>query len=254
MNPLAQKISDEIERLENEIIVKDKLIANLMGQGGGYVRLEDLSWDAISKLAKATADDTSTFCIGDTKQITLKDGSTIHVRIIDTHHDVDSNGNTIPLTFETVETLNEDFQMNGDWTNEGGWGKSDLRKKLNGSIFEELLPDDLKAVIVPAVKTTGIGSAKKEHILTSDKLFLLSEQEIFGRQIYSIGGEGSWYQWYKLENTPYGKRKQNGEEDLRWERSPNGSNTTYFCIVYSNGNANNDDASYSNGVSFGFCV
>ena len=39
-----------------------------------------------------------------------------------------------------------------------------------------------------------------------------------------------------------------------WERSPNGSNSTNFCYVYSNGNANNNDASHSNGVSFGFCT
>lgn len=37
-----------------------------------------------------------------------------------------------------------------------------------------------------------------------------------------------------------------------WERSPNGSNSTNFCIVNSNGNANNNNnASNSNGVSFG---
>lgn len=35
-----------------------------------------------------------------------------------------------------------------------------------------------------------------------------------------------------------------------WERSPNGSNSAGFCIVDSNGNANNN-ASNSNGVSFG---
>ena len=37
-----------------------------------------------------------------------------------------------------------------------------------------------------------------------------------------------------------------------WERSPNGSNSTYFCIVISNGNANYYFASYSYGVAFGF--
>lgn len=39
-----------------------------------------------------------------------------------------------------------------------------------------------------------------------------------------------------------------------WERSPNGSNSTYFCYVHSNGNADSYYASNSRGVSFGFCT
>ena len=89
---------------------------------------------------------------------------------------------------------------------------------------------------------------------TTDKLFILSEQEIFGRKIYSIGGEGQWYDWYRRENTPYGKKKQSGEGDWRWERSPAGSGTTYFCRVGSTGGANYYYAYYTYGVAFGFCV
>ena len=39
-----------------------------------------------------------------------------------------------------------------------------------------------------------------------------------------------------------------------WERSPYGSNSTNFCYVDSNGNASPSNASYSIGVSFGFCI
>lgn len=35
--------------------------------------------------------------------------------------------------------------------------------------------------------------------------------------------------------------------------SPNGSNSTNFCNVNSNGNANYNNASNANGVAFGFC-
>lgn len=38
-----------------------------------------------------------------------------------------------------------------------------------------------------------------------------------------------------------------------WERSPNGSNATNFCNVNSDGTANNNNASNSNGVAFGLC-
>lgn len=39
-----------------------------------------------------------------------------------------------------------------------------------------------------------------------------------------------------------------------WGRSPYGSNSAYFCIVYSNGNAIYNIASVAVGVAFGFCL
>ena len=145
--------------------------------------------------------------------------------------------------------------MNEDWTNVGGWAESKLRRVLNSEVLN-LLPDDLLAVIKPCVKVTSKGGKDQDGTMTqtTDKLFILSEQEIFGRKIYSIGGEGQWYDWYRRENTPYGKKKQSGEGDWRWERSPCGSNTTYFCRVTSSGYASFNSADYTRGVAFGFCV
>ena len=63
-----------------------------------------------------------------------------------------------------------------------------------------------------------------------------------------------WYEWYKRENTPYGKCKQNGERDWRWERSPRSGSPSFFCSVYGTGTAPSNGASNSYGVSFGFCI
>ena len=38
-----------------------------------------------------------------------------------------------------------------------------------------------------------------------------------------------------------------------WERSPGSGDTYGFCYVYDIGAANNNNASNSNGVSFGLC-
>lgn len=214
--------------------------------------LEKCTWDEIDRLGKDGLAQ-HVFSVGDAKTVHLTDGSTIEVRIIGFNHDRDESGKLIPISFETVQTLNEDYAMNSEWTNKGGWASSKLRKQLNSEIFN-LLPDDLRKVIKPAVKQTGTGGTSPKMGETTDLLFLLSEQEIFGRQIYSIGDEGRWYEWYKRENTPYGKRKQNGEKDWRWERSPYRDTTSAFCYVYSYGNANYDIAVSSIGVSFGFCV
>ena len=117
-----------------------------------------------------------------------------------------------------------------------------------------MLPEDLRAVIKPTAKLTGTCGRNPKMGKTIDKLFVLSEQEIFGRKIYSLGEEGHWYDWYKQENNPYWKSKQNGERNWRWERSPRSGVTTAFCAVTSDGTANYGAASNSRSVSFGFCV
>ena len=48
-------------------------------------------------------------------------------------------------------------------------------------------------------------------------------------------------------------KKFNGSAYYWWERSPYGSNSAYFCYVYSNGYAASNDASNAYGVAFGFC-
>lgn len=211
--------------------------------------LNDWSWQDISEIA-ASGLAPAFFQVGDIKTVTLKDGSTIELRIIGFNHDQDPDGRILPISFETVQTLNKDFSMNEDRTNVGGWAESKLRRVLNSEVLN-LLPDDLLAVIKPCVKVTSKGGTMTQ---TTDKLFILSEQEIFGRKIYSIGGEGQWYDWYRRENTPYGKKKQSGERDWRWERSPFGNNPTYFCYVSSTGTAILNGAINTRGVAFGFCV
>ena len=39
-----------------------------------------------------------------------------------------------------------------------------------------------------------------------------------------------------------------------WLRSPNGSDSTRFCFVISDGDAGYDGASDADGVAFGFCL
>ena len=217
------------------------------------LKLNDCTWAEIAMYAQSGMAD-KIFEVGDAKTVQLKDGTSIDVRIIGFYHDKDADGRLLPISFETVQTMNDDEVMNEKYTNEGGWEKSFLRARLNGSFFDEMLPDDLKAVIKPCVKLTGTGGKNPVMGQTVDKLFVLSEQEIFGRKVFSMGGEGHWYDWYRQEDNPYGKVKQNGEADWRWERSPYGSGTTAFCGVTSNGDADYNSAADSYGVAFGFCV
>ena len=115
------------------------------------------------------------------------------------------------------------------------------------------LPAALKNVLKSVNKLSGTGGGSTSGTQTThDKLFLLSEVEIFGTTTYSVPGEGTQYAYYKAGNSKL--KKVNGSVNYWWERSPYSGSTNYFCRVYTNGSADYNDASNSNGVSFGFCV
>ena len=100
-------------------------------------------------------------------------------------------------------------------------------------------------------KLTSAGSQSATINTTADKLFLLSEIEIFGSVSYSKSGEGTQYDYYKAGNSKV--KKFNGSAYYWWERSPRGSSSAYFCIVTSDGNADCYGAGVAFGVAFGFC-
>lgn len=87
------------------------------------------------------------------------------------------------------------------------------------------------------------------------KLFLFSEIEIFGSTTYSKAGEGSQYSYFATAaNRIKYLSNGSGSAGWWWERSPHGSNSYHFCVVYSVGDAGTSSASYAGGVCFGFCV
>ena len=114
------------------------------------------------------------------------------------------------------------------------------------------LSSDLKSVLKFVNKVTSKGNNQSGLETTSDKLFLLSEIEVFGSTQYSYAGEGKQYEYYTAGNSTI--KKVNGSAVGWWERSPYSGTTNSFCYVYNGGGANGGYASFSFGVSFGFCV
>lgn len=211
--------------------------------------LNDMTWEQIQTISdEGKAADY--FNVGDTKNITL-DGVSYPVQIIGFNHDTKTAGGKAGITFQLVDCLNTTYQMNSYNTNVGGWKSSEMRSRM--SEFLGQLGEDLQSVIKPVNKLVSIGDNTSTIETVSDKLFLLSEVEIFGSTTYSFAGEGSQYDWYKAGNTRV--KKVNGSEDIWWERSPYSGGTKYFCYVNSpGGDADYNYASDSRGVSFGFCV
>ncbi|MDB1913128.1 DUF6273 domain-containing protein [Collinsella aerofaciens] len=181
----------------------------------------------------------------------LTDGQTLEYKIIGINHDdlADGSGKA-GLTFLTTSTTISS-RMNATDTNAGGWGKSELRGKMNSGEIWNLMPSDFQSKVKSVKKLTnnvGGGSANKNAAVTatSDKLFLLSYSEIVPTSYWA-----SSYPWTSNEGTQYeafkGKVTNNysGNDCLKigdywWERSayPNGSN--YFLNASSNGDPSNN--------------
>lgn len=137
--------------------------------------------------------------------------------------------------------------MNSSNTNSGGWTSCIMRQTHLPAILLKM-PEEVQNGIRKVNKLTADGSAINT---TTDKLFLLSEVELFGSTHYSAAGEGTQYDYYKAGNSKV--KYQNGSATFWWERSPNVSESASFCLVFTNGIVSNDYASRANGVSFAFC-
>lgn len=191
----------------------------------------------------------STWMVGNSKTMTIG-GKSYQVDIIGKNHDTYASGGKAPLTFQMHDCYAQTYGMNNSHTNNGGWTSCAMRSTHLPAILA-LMPTEVQNGIREVNKLTSAGSQSATINTTADKLFLLSEIEIFGSVSYSKSGEGTQYDYYKAGNSKV--KKFNGSADNWWERSPYGGSSTYFCFVNSDGYANYDYAGSAYGVAFAFC-
>lgn len=191
----------------------------------------------------------ASWVVGNYKNMTIN-GKAYRIDIIGKNHDTYAAGGTAPLTFQMHDCYDETKQMNSSNTNSGGWQNSAMRTTHLPAILN-MMPAEVKAAIRDVQKKSSAGSQSSSIQTTNDKLFLLSEIEIFGSTTYSFAGEGKQYDYYKAGNSKV--KNLSGSANRWWERSPRSSSSARFCFVYSSGNAYADGASVSCGVAFGFC-
>lgn len=191
----------------------------------------------------------STWVVGNSKTMTIN-GTDYQVDIIGKNHDTYTAGGTAPLTFQLHDCYADTKQMNSSNTNSGGWTSCAMRQTHLPAILA-LMPTEVQNGIREVNKLTSAGSKSTTINTTADKLFLLSEIEIFGSVRYSKSGEGTQYDYYKAGNSKV--KNRNGSAINWWERSPDASDSMRFCRVGSNGATNSYNASRAYGVAFGFC-
>lgn len=191
-----------------------------------------------------------TWKVADHKPMTIN-GMDYQIDIIGKNHDDYSDGSgKAPLTFQLHDCYGELKVMNNSGTNRGGWAPCDMRSTYLPAILA-LMPTEVQNGIRKVNKLTSAGNQSATINTTADKLFLLSEIEIFGSVINSKSGEGTQYDYYKENNSRV--KNYNGNAKNWWGRSPYGYNSMYFCEVTLYGDAGFSSASISSGVPFAFC-
>ena len=204
------------------------------------------TWAQIAK-ASAAGKASQLWSVGDTKDITVG-SETLTLVIMGFNHDDLASGGRAGITFGMKNLMASTRRMNASNTNSGGFTGSEMYSWLQNTLLPTL-PSDLQAVLKSVNKKTSAGSQ------SSMKLFLFSEIEIFGSTTYSKAGEGSQYSYFATAaNRIKYLANGSGSACWWWERSPNGSSSSNFCCVDSNGDANGYNAYYTYGVCFGFCV
>lgn len=179
------------------------------------IGLEVFTWDQIANMTNlGTLSKVTT--IGDTKSITLKDGTKAKMILIGLNHNAtvegskkahfmfgrNSSDNNIVLT-NTVEK----YFDNNDTS--GGWNRSNVKLRMSkpdSTIgYTALFPDDFLAVVTPTVKwsdNVGGGSNETSNVIPFVEYFTVpSEKEVTGKIIYGNAEEGNHqkqYDYFKI--------------------------------------------------------
>ena len=174
--------------------------------------LDNMPWRSLKGLGDMAPD---FLRLGDFKNVRLKDDTLVQFRIIGFKHDVTKSGRILPLTWEMVDCLPNRHRWNSNDTNRGSWGATELFHKMNDEdgVIYQLMPDEILEVVEPVIKlTANTYDGANELLETECKFWIKSEKETFGRNIYSAPGEGHWYEYYRQEDVPWGKKRNGSAE------------------------------------------
>ena len=188
-----------------------------------------------------------TWKAADHKPMTIG-GVDYQIDIIGKNHDDYSDGSgKAPLTFQLHDCYKLKKAMHNTTTNSKGWSRCDMRE-TNLPIILKQMPTEVQSGIREVNKLT---SESRTIVTTADKLFLLSEIEIFGSDKNSGKGEGTQYNYYRAGNS---KVKNYIDSAIEWwERSPYNGNTRFYCCVNYEGASMSRSANVVSGVPFAFC-
>lgn len=157
------------------------------------------------------------------------------------------------------------LNMNQTATNENGWYGSHMRTTLNSYYLPNSFPSSWRNYMKSVTKYTdnvakGTGSVSSNVTSYNEKLFLLSEYEVFGSRSYCntyeySDGKQLQYTYYKNGNSRVKYRSTSTSSTATWWlRSPYASNSSYFVAVSTNGGVTYNTATVSYGIAPAFVI
>lgn len=183
--------------------------------------------------------------VGDQKAMDIN-GTDYLIDIIGKNHDAYAAGGIAPLTFQMHDYYYDSmYNMHSAASNSVGWTGCRMRTYNLPQVLA-FMPSEVQAGIKEVNKLTSAGGSSTSINTTADKLFLLSEVEVFGSVTYSVSGEGIQYTYYAIGNSP----DKVGGGSL-WLRSPTATGSN-FCRVY-DGKPSTLAANSSTRISIAFC-
>ncbi len=216
------------------------------------------TWSEIAEIAKAISNDSS---ITDNSEIATVNGKTLKVgqmkrldgkkvRILGFNHDTLSEPSTAygsatktgkaGISFEYVDLLTS-TGMNSSETNVGGWKDTEIRARLNGTIYNSLsIKNSIKKVKKEYIPTYN--TVPTTMPTTDDYLWLLSCGEIWDNGYNggitrgkAIATEGKQYKYYKMNlgSTSYSSPSdvtKKVKDSSWWLRSPCYNSETFNSI------------------------
>lgn len=174
------------------------------------------------------------YMVGDVIAFTLTDGEEVEALAVKQEQD--------GMIFCLVDCLNQEYSMNEEDSNRGGYEATDLRVKLNGEILDRF-PVEIREKMIA--------------FANGDYLRLPTEKEIFGCNEYGKAEPDDVTQWESM------KQRKNriafqGKGTDRWEwywlQNQHKRSAALFAFVLGDGSADCYDASTSYGVRPAFKI
>ena len=211
----------------------------------------DNTWGTIIKACQQNKVP-DTWAVGAQKVMSIN-GSGYTIGIIGKNHDAYADGSGLaPLTFQLHYLYDTEYAMESDGSNTVGWWDCDMRLTHLPALLS-LMPVEVQAGIREVAKKTSWGGQSSTIRETVDKLFLLSEVEVFGAHDMSFEGEGSRYAYYTSADRRKKSHRGKSEAAPWLERSPCELNSIRYCCVSASGTSDGAGAEVKRAIAPAFC-
>ena len=220
------------------------------------------SWDTIVSAVQAGS--TENYHVGDTKEVDMGTFGTHTIRVANTSTPAECSTAGFSQTacgfvleFANIITSRN---MNSTNTNAGGWPATSMRTYVNNDIYNAL-PSELKNGIIDTYVVSGHGKNDPANFTSTDKLYLLSTKEVWGKEGTSnvinydttdaYTRQLDYYKAQGVTTSNYSGAKKNGSWWLRAAKSNDGDS---FYRVITTGDWSYRHASDSSGVAPAFRI